>query len=210
MEEAPCLALGQAQPAVGHGPHHCFSRSLCSSWPYSLLQGLCSPWPMAWEQQGRLVAAAARWPGGWKCLASHPQTPAKHLQQAGAGSSPDLVEKQPRKEDHARVSPPSVPAIWGGGPRSRGRSSTLPSNCLAGAPSTLDSPMLPPAWHGTTQRGHWVTCPGSHGRSVAEIGSINSRSLNPPSSATPAKASLAPGPKERGLEETGPLFLLWF
>lgn len=79
---------------------------------------LGSPRPVALGQLGRVVAAAAWRPGGWKRLVSCSRTPAKHLQQAGASSSPALVEKQPRREVRVRVSPPSMPAIWGGGPRS--------------------------------------------------------------------------------------------
>lgn len=110
-----------------------------------------------------------------------------------------------------RVSPPRPPAIWGGGgPDLAGWSGMLPSEGLAGAPSTLSSPVLPPAWHGTTRRGHWVTCPGSHRSSVAETGSNDCGSLNHFLFPISTEANLAPGPKERGLGETSALFLFWF
>lgn len=70
-------------------------------------------------------------------------------------------------------------------------------------------PRLSCAASGTAQQGHWVTCPESHGSSVAEMGSINCGSLNCPLFPTSTKADSVPGPKERGLGEMGPLFLFW-
>lgn len=135
-----------------------------------------------------------------------PQTPAKHLQQAGAGSLRALVEKQPIRKVRVRVSLSCTAALWGGGPQA----CRVEQHSVGGTPGPHGSPMQPPARDGTAHWGHWVTCPGCHGSSVAERESIGCVSLTPSPFPTSTKADLALGPKEMGLGYMSPLFLFWF
>lgn len=165
------------------------SRSRCSA--AALQPGTRSPQPRhaaqgtAREAGGSGSVAA----GGLEAPGLPPRTPAKHLQQAGAGSRPALVEKQPSRKVRAR-------AFGVGDPDPAGWSS------LGGAPGPLGSPMQPPAWHGMAQHGgegHWVTRPGRHASSAAEGESIGCVSLTPPTFPTSTKADLALGPRETGV-----------
>ena len=105
------------------------------------------------------------------------------------------------------VSPPSAPAIWGWGTLMRQGGAACCSRPLLWRPR---HPHLSRATASTARWGRWVTCPGSHRSSVAEVGSINCGSLNPPPFPTSAEADSVPGPEEKALGGTGPLFLFWF
>lgn len=124
-----------------------------------------------------------------------PRSLAKYLQQAGAGSRLALVEKQPSRKVHVRVSPPCTSAFWAG----RLRSCRVEQRSLGGAPVPLGSTMQPPAWHGTACWGHRATCLGWHGSSVAERESISCVSLTPSPFPNSTKADLALRPKQIGL-----------
>lgn len=63
---------------------------------------------------GEVAAAAAT--GAGSAAGLQPQPPAKHLQQAGAGSSPAPEEKHPRREVHVRSAHSVLPPLGGDRP----------------------------------------------------------------------------------------------
>lgn len=78
--------------------------------------------PAAWHKVSAAPArgsGTAREAGGSSSMALGelqapglpPQAPAKHLQQAGAGSRPALLEKQPCRKVRGRVSPSCTAAL---------------------------------------------------------------------------------------------------
>lgn len=197
------------------------SSASSSAWsPPLVSHSLCSPWPCSLAWKSRQPPASGSWTaeegGGSGSMAARGlEAPGLLLPDSCQTSAAGESQLQPSsagkttEEGSSREGQPAQHAChlgWGT-PIWQGGAARCPQTVLLEPPAPLALPCC--LWHGSAPQGHWVTCPGSHGSSVAETGSIDFGSLNPPLFPTSTEADSVPGPKERGLGEMRPLFLFW-
>lgn len=229
--DAACCCPSPSPPSPArrwHRPHHSAWKKLLA-WLWDKLSqqqcvvptsGFTFPWPcsLAWKSRQPPASGsgtAGEGGGSGSMAARGLEAPGLLLPDSCQTSAAGGSQLQPSsggkttEEGSSREGQPAQHAChlgWGT-PIWQGGAARCPQTVLLEPPAPLALPCC--LWHGLAPQGHWVTCPGSHGSSVAETGSIDCGSLNPPLFPTSTEADSVPGPKERGLGEMRPLFLFW-